>query len=238
MSEHVLLNHHDHLDVKILSHHSPELEEKTNFTMVFPIEFRDIQSQYPIFFQKNTETGAFYPIALFGLEPGENLFLSDRGWDASYIPLMIRKQPFFIGLKHDESAQDGRSMVVTMDPSSPRISTVDGESLFNADGSATEFLNEKMSVLEHVHQGHEHSDEFVQALSEHNLLEQFVLELTMEDGSTNQMLGFYTVKEESVQALSGDVLADFSAKGFLMPLFMVLASHANVRALIQKKTGV
>lgn len=238
MSEHVLLNHRDHLDVKINSQHTVELEEKANFTMVFPIEFRDIQAQYPIFFQKNNQTGAFYPIALFGLEPGENLFLSEQGWDATYVPLMVRKQPFFIGLKADESAEDGHSLVVTMDPASPRISNTEGESLFNPDGSATEFLNDKMLVLEQVHQGHEHSEKFIQTLVDHSLLEQFVLELTMDDGSTKQMLGFYTVKEESVQALSGDVLAEFSEKGFLMPLFMILASHANVRDLIQRKTGV
>ena len=238
MNKHVVLNHKDHLDLKIINDYVEKYEVAANSTMVFTTEFRDVQSEYPIFFRKNNDTGEFYAAALFGLEPEENLFLSDQGWDASYVPMMIRKQPFYIGLKDGEKNEDANSLVVTMDPDSPRVSQSSGESLFNPDGSATEFLNEKMEVLERVHQGYEHTRGFVHALSEHGLLEQFVLELNLQDGSTKQMLGFYTVNEERVQSLSGDTLAEFSSKGYLMPLFMILASNSKVRELIKRKVGV
>ena len=242
MQQHVLLNHRDHADLRIVDDFTTEFETGVNFSMVFTTEFRDIQSEFPIFFQKNPKTGAFYAVALFGLEPGENLFLNKDGWDGDYVPMMLQKQPFFIGnaktkVTQEKESKDETSMVVTMDPASPRISKTDGHKLFNPDGSVTEFLTKKMDVLERVHQGNQHTEDFVAALVEHELLEQFVLELNLHDGSTKQMLGFYTVKEEAVQALKGDVLEQFSEKGFLMPLFMVLASHANVRELIRRKTG-
>ena len=58
---------------------------------------RNVQACYPIFFIKDGATGQFYPAAVFGFDENENLFLSDQGWDASYIPMMIRRHPFLIG---------------------------------------------------------------------------------------------------------------------------------------------
>ncbi|MBX2849623.1 MAG: SapC family protein [Acidiferrobacterales bacterium] len=238
MSEHVILNHKQHSDLKIIDKQNTSLSEKANFAMVFPIEFRDVQGEYPIFFHKNVKTGAFYPVSLFGLEPEENLFVSEQGWDASYLPLMIRKQPFFIGKREADSVASDLSLVVTLDPDNPRVSTTEGEAVFNQDGSPTDFLSEKMEVLERVHQGHEHSEKFVQALVEHDLIEPFVLELSMTDESTRQMLGFFTINEEKVQALPGDVLAEFASQGFLISLFMVMASHSNLGSLIRRKAGI
>ncbi len=246
MPQHVLVNHQDHAAVKVLDCHSPELSESSNFTMVFPTEFRDVQSQYPIFFQKNSDTGQLYPVALLGFEPGENMYLDNSGWNASYIPLMERKQPFFIGFtnsgsdtsENDNGHPNGSSMVVTMDPDSPRVNHANGKELFHADGSPTEFFNEKISVLEQVHYGYEHSEKFVAAMIENDLIEQFVLDIQLNDGSVKQLLGFYTVKEEAVQNLSAEVLGKLSESGFLMPLFMVLASHSALSGLINKKVAL
>lgn len=235
MNSHDLLNHRDHLNTKVISYYSESLGDSVNCTMVFPIEFRNVQSHYPILLKKNNETGNFYPVALLGFENIENLFLDGNNWDANYVPLMMQKQPFFIGLQDDKDAIDGKAMVVTVDSSSPRVSEVEGERLFNDDGSPTEFLQGKMDVLEHVHQGNEHSERFVQALLDHDLLEAFTLEVTLETGSTNQLLGFYTINEEAVQRLSGASLEALSKEGFLMSIFMILASHSRVTDLVERK---
>ena len=41
--------------------------------------------------------------------------------------------------------------------------------------------------------------------------------------------------EEKLQALPGKVLEDLSRDGYLMPLFMVLASMANIQRLVERK---
>ena len=38
------------------------------YVMTFPFEFRNIQSCYPIFFQKDASSGKFFPLALFGFD--------------------------------------------------------------------------------------------------------------------------------------------------------------------------
>ncbi len=235
MHSHVLLNQEEHLDLKVAEGYSVAMGDGTNSTMVFPIEFRNVQAHYPIFFQKHPDTGQFYSVALFGFETAENLFIDDDEWRANYVPLMMRKQPFYIGLKDDASANDGRAMIVTLDPSHPKANVESGQAVFNQDGSPTEFLQQKMEVLEQVHQGHEHAQGFCAALAEHDLLEPLTLEVTLHDGSTNQLLGFYSLNEEKVQALTGQVLEDFASKGYLISLFMVMASHSCIADLIAKK---
>lgn len=235
MNSHVILNHQEHLDIKIIDQRSESLGDGDNFSMVFPLEFRDIQSHYPIFFQKKASTGEFYAAALFGFDVKENLFLKEGRWDSAYLPLMCEKQPFFIAFKEDDSAIDGKAMMVTMDFNSPRISKTEGQELFNSDGSPTEFLQQKMNVLERVHQANEHAEKFNRALAEHDLLEPFSLDITLADGSTNQLLGFYTIKEEALQTLKGATLESFTEQGFLMPIFMVIASQSRLRDLVDRK---
>ena len=59
--------------------------------------------------------------------------------------------------------------------------------------------------------------------------------IVLADGSRNQLVGFSCVDEEKVQALSGKTLGEFNDKNYLMPLFMALASLANIRQLVELK---
>src|ERR1700692_4966362 len=65
---------------------------------IWASEFRKAATQYPIVFAKHPETGRFGPYVLNGLEPEENLFWSGTTMDVSYVPLNIRRRPFFVGM--------------------------------------------------------------------------------------------------------------------------------------------
>ena len=45
------------------------------YVMTYPMEFRDIQSCYPILFTKDPNTGSFFSAAVLGFEADQNLFL-------------------------------------------------------------------------------------------------------------------------------------------------------------------
>ena len=62
-----------------------------------------------------------------------------------------------------------------------------------------------------------------------------MMDITLAVGSKYQLLCFSAMNEERVRALPGDALADYSERGFLMPLFMMLASLSNVARLIRLK---
>ncbi len=238
MTNFELLNNIAHKDLKVITEYSAEYGDDVMYSMTFPFEFRNIQSCYPILFHKDTNSGDLHPVALFGFQDKENLFLDEDGWNAPYVPAMIRRQPFLIGFQDIKTDQGiDRQRVVSLDRNSPRVNTKEGEALFEPLGGRTEYLEQAANLLESIHEGLTHSKAFVQALREHDLLESVTMDITLNDGSNNQLLGFYTLNEERVQELTGDVLATFSKNGYLQPLFMVIASLSNVGELVRRKNG-
>lgn len=235
MENYELLNNVDHQDVRIITDRSAEYGDNVMFVPTFPDEFRDVQSNYPILFHLN-EQGELYPVVLMGFQDGENLFLDDTGWDASYLPAMVRRHPFMIGFQQSADASAAEPIrVLSIDMDHPRVNKEDGEALFQPLGGRTPFLESAASLLESIYSGIEHSQDFVEAVAEQGLFEQVSFSITLKDGSTNQLLGFHTINEEKLQELSGDVLERFGKQGYLMPIFMVLASLSNIQTLVDKK---
>ncbi len=208
------------------------------FAPTYPAEFRDIQSAYPILFHTN-DKGDLYPVVLMGFQDGENLFLDESGWRASYVPAMVRRHPFMIGFQQSSDAGQAEPIrVLSLDMDHPRISKDAGEALFQPLGGRTPFLESAANLLESIYSGIEHSEHFVRAVAEQDLFEQVSFNITLNDGSTNQLLGFHTIHEERLQELSGEVLKRFSEQGYLMPIFMALASLANIQALVDRKNDL
>lgn len=228
MSTTVLLNNVDHKDVKVISKRGAQFGDAVMSSITFPAEFRELQAHYPIVFRKTNDGLSFEPIALFGFQDGENLFLGGAGWDASYVPLLIERQPFLIG-------NAGGELMMHIDLDSPRVSMSLGEPVFLPHGGNTEFLERMNSVLLSIHQGLQSVPAFIAALMEHQLLESFVLDVELNDGSQNRLAGFYTINEEKLHNLNGVVLEQFNRVGYLQAIFMVIGSLSNFRSLIERK---
>lgn len=234
MPNFALVNKDEHQDLRIDTRRSAELGDNVQLAMTFPNEFRNIQHSYPILFHKSGED--FMPVALFGFEKGENLFLTDSGWNAPYVPAMIRKEPFLIGTQgRGENEEDAR--VLSLDLDSPRVNKEKGEALFGVFGDMTEYLEEQAAMLETIYLGHKQNELFVKALLDQDLLESVTFDITLKDGSRNSLLGFYTIAEEKVPELSAETLHLMNRNDMLMPLFMVLASLSNVQKLIELKNA-
>lgn len=237
MANFALVNNADHQDVRIITERAARYGDDLMQAPVFPFEFRSVQAFYPIMFQQDG-SGGFQPVALFGFQDKENLFLGHNGWRATYIPAMVRRQPFLIGFK--ETAADGPERMLSLDMDHPRVLTEagdgsNGEPLFQPLGGRTPFLENVANLLEAIYEGLEHSKAFVSTLQEHDLLETVTLEIALADGARNQLLGFHCLAEDKVQELTGAVLGEFNNKGFLMPIFMVLASMGNIQRLVEMK---
>ena len=230
-----LLNNVDHQNLRVIRDRGAQFGDNVKYALTFPFEFRNIQHSYPILFQSDAQDNRF-PVALFGFEEGENLFLRADEWDASYIPAMMRKDPFLIGYQEQQTDHGLEKVrVLSLDMDHPRISRSEGEVLFQPLGGNSEFLESTADLLEQLYHGLEHCKHFSRALQAHDLLESVTLEITLQDGTTNQLLGFDTIAEEKVHELSADVLKEFAQQHYLMPLFMILASMSNIQTLIDKK---
>ncbi|MGB6137337.1 MAG: SapC family protein [Shewanella sp.] len=238
MSQHVLLNSIDHKDLKVNTNRSAALGDNVWFSVTFPQEFRSIQAHYPIFFHKDSATGQFYSMALFGFAQNENLFLSDAGWSASYVPLSVRRQPFLIGQQTvREDGVERLQRVIHIDLDHPRVSQTEGEALFLPYGGNTPLLDEVGEMLEIIHHGLIDSQRFIDALIEHELLESFTLDIELDNGKKHQMIGFYTINENTLAELSADALAKLHQQGYLQAIYMALASQSKVRDLLNLKNA-
>jgi len=227
MTNNVLLNNVDHKDLRIITTRSADYGDNVMFAPTFPGEFRSVQAHYPIVFRKASD-GQFQPIALFGFQERQNLFLGARGWDATYVPLMIERLPFLIG-------RSDQQLMVHVDLDSPRVSRTTGEPVFLPHGGSTEFLERMNSVLLAIHEGVESTPPFVAQLLEYQLLESFVLDIQLANGSQNRLTGFYTLNEERLTNLSGFGLERLSKAGHLQAAYMAIASLSNFRDLIERQ---
>lgn len=226
MSQHVLLNNVEHRTLRVRAGHGAALGDAVMRALTFPAEFRDVQAHYPIVFARDGESG-FVPLALLGLAEGENLFLDDTRWDATYVPLSVRRQPFLVGVS-------GEERLLHIDLAHPRVRLDGGEALFHDHGVATEYLERVKSVLLALHDGVIATPAFVDALLKHELLESFVLDVTLDDGSQNRLAGYHTIDEARLHALPGDALERLAREGHLLPIYMVLASMSRFRDLIER----
>ncbi len=237
MPNHALLNNAEHAELKVITERAARYGDGIMHSPVFPFELRNVQACYPIVFRQDAADN-FSLLALFGFEQGENLFLDEfRGWCAPYIPAMVRREPFLIGYQQADGEGSQRIRLLSIDLDHPRVSTEHGEPLFQPLGGHTPFLENMADLLESIYLGLEHGRTFVAALRRHDLLESMTLEIELQDGSRNQLIGFHCLDEEKIQGLSAEALGELQANGFLMPMFMVLASLGNLQALAERKNA-
>lgn len=226
MQKSELLNNITHKDLRIITRRGAEWGDAVMSCLATPAEFRNLQAHYPIVFQKNAE-GQFQPLALLGLQDGQNLFLDTDDWDTQYIPLALQREPFMIGVADDE-------LRMLVDTASPRISYgADGEAVFLPHGGNTDFLEHANSILKSLHEGLQATPEFVQTLLTHSLLESFVLDVERPDGTHGRLVGMYTIHEERLASLDAKTIGLLHEADYLQPIYMAIASMSNFHKLIK-----
>ena len=226
MTRHVLLDNVSHKDLRVVRDYAKVPGYDVNVARVFPSEFIQLQTEYPLFFIRNKEQGGFEPVALLGFGDKENLFLDENGWDAGYVPLSIERQPFLIGFQEQ---------VVHIDLDHPAVSDTEGERVFLPHGGESPLLERISSVLMTVHQGHEAAKSLSEMLVGMELIESLVLEVALKDGSKQSLKGLYTINEDKLQNLDANALESLHKKGHVRDVYMMLASLPNISRLIERK---
>src|SRR4051812_18788321 len=226
MTRPVLLNNVEHRQLRVVTTRGPQFKDDVMYAFTFPNEFRSVQAHYPIVFAQGQD-GGFSPVALFGFRQGQNLFLENGEWQALYLPLMLERGPFMIG-----HAANGKVIHVDLDDA--RISQAEGERVFLDDGASSPYLQHISGVLGTLDEGVEGAPAFVAALVEHDLLEPFSLDIQFDDGTPRRFAGFHTINEEKLKKLDGAALARLHERGFVAAIYMVIASLAHFRTLVDR----
>lgn len=239
MTRHAVLDNVTHKDLRVLPGYGKGMGFEVNATRAFPVEFTQLQMEYPIVFMRNRQSGHFEPIVVLGLAEGENLFLTDAGWDARYLPLSIRRQPFLIGFQETHDAgMPQKSPVVHIDLDHPKVSKTEGEPLFLQHGGESPLLEQMASILKAIHEGNEINETFSKLLVGLDLVESSSMEFVLDNGEKQTLSGLYIINEERLRELNGAALEVLHRQGHLQSVYMMLASLPNFRKLVDRKNRV
>jgi len=235
MSQYQLLNNIKHKDLRISTRRGVELGDGVNGCAVYPTELNELQKYYPVLFQQQ-DNGEWLLMALFGFEANENLFLNGDAWRVPYIPAVIEREPFLIGMQQRENQE--AEPVVHVDLSSPRISTDgSGEPVFLEFGGNTPFLNRITDVLTVVHEGVAEAERMMKAFAALGLIEPISLEIEFANKKFYKTNRFATVSKEKLLALSDEQVGQLHRNGLLRYAYLIIGSVTNIQDLVNYKNA-
>lgn len=185
-------------------------------------EFGQAALSYPIIFAGDDKI----PLAVMGLNGGQNLFIKDDGAfeAANYLPAYIRRYPFVLAGNDTEE-----QMVVCIDRASELLSD-DGENkLFNDKGEPSEYTQQAIQFCDTFEGERRRTMAFVALLNELDLFEtkQAVFTPRNADGSNGQpqlIADYYAVSDEKLQNLAPEKMAELIKNGAMGSIYAHMIS--------------
>ncbi|GGA81529.1 peptidase [Neiella marina] len=233
MSNFTPLDPASHQDIRVITDRGADYGENIHLVPVVADELRQLVLEYPVCLLKDPNTGQFGMHALLGFEPGNNLFLQAERWQANYIPLHIRRQPFMVAVNGPTGTPaTPENTVVTIDMNHPRVTQTGGESLFSAEGEPSEYTRQISSLLAGLIPAVIRTERFVEALVQHQLIEAVQFTVNLADGSKQSFGGLYTINEEALAQLSEQQVMEFHQQGYFQACHLLLASIGNIQKLV------
>ena len=236
MARYEMLNNIAHKDLRVAVRFGEVFGDAVGMMPAYPTEYAELVREYPIFFQKNDETGEYQSVVLLGFGRNENLYLQGEQWNASYRPGHIARGPFLIGFQ--EQNVDGelrREAVINVDMDHPRVSTDEGEAVFLPQGGNSPYLEHVTTVLRGIRDGVEGGQAMYAAFESLGLIQPVKLDIKFDGEHGANVSGLLGIDRERLAALDAESLHALHRAGYLEGAYLVLASMHNLRRLMAEK---
>lgn len=175
------------------------------------------------------DEGRLLPVALQGLEAGENLCLTADGkWRFPYVPACYRGHPFAL-----RNTPQGPH-VLCVDAESGLLSDSEGEPFFSDDGEPAQKLADVLRFLKAVVSDRERTLGLCEALEDAGLLEAWPISYS-HAGKPRHVEGLQRVNEAALARCEPEALAALQASGALKVAYCQLLSQPNLAALVRMK---
>lgn len=235
MAELTALNSQTHRDLRIDVGRAYLELGAASIVGVVPREFHRLMAHYPILFVKS-EAGQLEPAVLLGFSQGENLFISASEWDAGYLPLHIRRQPFgLVQREADAAAGTPASLELGLDLGSPYVQSLHGERLFGDDGQPAALLLNVNEIMKALVTGAREASAFVEKLTQLNLLEPVRIDIELIDARATKLEGFYWISSAVLKALPAAQFLELRDLDYLEWIYFQTASLVHVAGLVARK---
>jgi hypothetical protein len=226
------LNSGQHGNMKIRRiEKAPEIG-RTHAVPVTVDEFALLQRFYPIVFSAG---GDPVPLALMGLNEGQNVFLDENGIPHDpnlYIPAYMRRYPFLLARLRPDSDE----LSLCFDPTSGAVGEFDeGEPLFVGEepSDATKAI---LQFCEQFETAGQRTGAFIEELKKTDLLMDGEVAIQPE-GAPQPFVyrGFRMVDEEKLRELRGDELRRMNQSGLLALIYAHLFSLSQIREVFSRQ---
>ena len=179
---------------------------------------------FPVGFVR--EADAFVPVAVMGLEQGQNRFVAADGrWAGRYIPAAYRGCPFTLA-----TAPSGDAVLCFDQDSGLVGDKPNGERLFDDEGQMSEGLKGILDFLVKVRQNRAATQNICAVLEKRQLIKPWPIKIAGPEGE-RILEGLYMIDEGAVNALSGEALEEVHLAGALPVIYCQLLSMQNLQSL-------
>ncbi|RZJ13685.1 MAG: peptidase [Rubrivivax sp.] len=208
-----------------------------NSVFLAAVEFGDACKEYPIVFVRAGEPGPdgkppVAPLAVLGLKPGSNLFVTGDQWTGNYVPAYVRRYPFAMA-RMDGNADN---LAVCFDSKWSGFNETTGDALFQ-NGQPTEFLMNAKSFLENFEQEAERTRLICNLIVELDLLQDMRFEASLPGGEKLDVEGFLALDEKKYGELPDDKVLQLHRNGLIAMLEMHRVSMTNMNRLASRYAG-
>jgi len=174
------------------------------------------------------QDGAFVPVAVLGLQPGANLFVSaGSSWTGQYIPAAVRCHPFQL------AATESDQKVLCIDEESGLLSNGPaGERFFSDDGQPAQATLDILNFLNQVDQSRRATVAACAALNQYKLFSPWPITVKSDAGE-QQVAGLFQINESALGQLPAQALYELAQVGALPVAYCQLLSMQHLPVLGQ-----
>ena len=193
-------------------------------------EFAMCQRSFPIVFGLGD---AAAPLALVGLQEGNNLYVDDNGvWEATaYVPAFIRRYPFMLA----RLSPDRPDLSLCFDDTAGQIAADAGDALFT-DGAPSDTTKNILAFCEQFEQAVGRTRGFMEELEKLNLLMDGEVTIQREGlAEPGVYRGFRMIDESKLQNLRGDQARKLVQNGMLGLIYAHLFSLSLISPLFERQ---
>ena len=242
-SQLVLLDRHKHRLSRVRRWNGRGAEG-LNAVFCAAAEFAEACKTFPLLFIRNGETDArgqpvITPVCLLGLQDGENLFVEDGVWNASYEPAFLRRYPFALVQDGAQAGPDGSpQQAVAVDAGFDGLADDGpGERLFGDDGTPAPYLDQMLQFLTDFDAAVQITRPVGGHLFSLGLLKEMRAEGALANGERFAVDGFLVVDEERLRVMSDDGILALHRNGVLELIHAHRVSLSNLSRLVDRKSA-
>jgi hypothetical protein len=212
-----------HENIRFLPPNTYEFAKEVHIVPLGVSELLPASKFYPIVF---IDKAPGYPHALLSLVPGTNAYLKEGKWRVPYIPAYIRQYPFTI--RKIQGEEDKFTLCLV--PDAPHFNKEQGEPLFKADGSLSDFTEKIKDFCVRFFQDLTRAKNLFTSLKEKEIISPWKVNLKAKEKSIS-LDGLEIVSEDKLKKAKAEDLKAWVERGVMPLIYAHLFSLNNMNFL-------